>query len=129
MVDDETLMKDEFESCNDDPNLRLGDILVYRDPIKGDGHTVMVIDPRKRIAWGSHGWDGEGDQKLKIEPDTGVEYQIIKHKKDWQRWDRRTMKRKACWRYRAFIEEAKTPRGRPGMRALANVCEPRRCGL
>lgn len=121
-----TPMKDEFESCSDDPDLRLGDVIVYRDELQGDGHVVMVIDPGKRVAWGSHGWDGNA-KKLKVEPDTGIEYQLIKYKKDWQRWDRGTMKRAACWRYRGFIEEAKMPGGLPGVNALANACDPNTC--
>lgn len=128
MVGDDTWMKDEFASCKEDPNLQLGDILVYRDDTRGDGHAVMVIDPDKRIAWGSHGWDGNA-KKLKVEPDTGVEYQLIKYKKNWQRWDRPTMEREACWRYRAFVREARKPGGQPSDKALASVCDyRRRCG-
>ena len=43
--------------------------------VRGDGHVVAVVDPQRRIAWGSHGWDGTPniDKKLKLEPDTGVE--------------------------------------------------------
>lgn len=126
MVPPSTLMKDQFQSCMDDDRLRIGDILVYRDDERGDGHTVMVIDPRKRIAWGSHGWDGNA-RTLKVEPDTGVEYQLIKYKKDWERWDRKNMRLKACWRYRQFIAEAKTPRGQPGINALKNACNPKLC--
>ena len=129
MVSRGTPMAEEFDSCSDDPQLRLGDILVYRDDKRGDGHVVMVIDPDKRIAWGSHGWDGNAG-KLPIKPDTGVEYQRIKYKKDWERWDRPTMRRKACWRYREFAKEAQTARGQPGLAALANVCDAdQRCGL
>ncbi len=129
MLGDDTLMRDRFEDCNGDPNLQLGDILVFRDDQQGDGHTVMVIDPTKRIAWGSHGWDGNA-RELNVEPETGVEYQKIKYKKDWERWDRRNMKRKACWRYRRFIEEAKKPGGQPGTEALAAVCDARKkCGV
>lgn len=127
MVGDDSLMADEFERCDD--QLRLGDILVYRDEKKGGGHVVMVIDPEKRIAWGSHGWDGPVPN-LPVEPDTGVEYQLIKYKKDWQRWDRSTMFRQACWRYGAFIKEAKTQRGLPGVKALSNVCRAsKQCGV
>jgi len=128
MVADDTPMADEFESCSDDPNLQTGDILVYRDATRGDGHVVMVIDVEKRIAWGSHGYDGN-PRILPVEPDNGVEYQKIKIKTDWQRWDRRTMMRKACWRYRTFIAEAKTHRGLPGLKSLKNICDFRRnCG-
>jgi hypothetical protein len=121
-------MGDEFESCSDDPNLQTGDVLVYRDDTRGDGHVVMVIDPPKRIGWGSHGYDGN-PRILPVEPDNGVEYQKIKIKSDWQRWDRKTMMKKACWRYRAFSAEVKNLRGLPGLRSLENICSANRnCG-
>jgi cell wall-associated NlpC family hydrolase len=127
MVGDDSPMAEQFEDCSAEL-LQPGDVVVYRDDTRGDGHVVMVIDPAKRIAWGSHGWDGNA-KALSVEPDTGVEYQLIKFKQDWERWDRRTMARQACWRYRAFSEEASTPRGQPGLRALADACDPRkRCG-
>ena len=128
MASDETLMQDEFERCDDNTPLQIGDILVYRDDTRGDGHVVMVIDPEKRIAWGSHGWDGN-PRILPVEPDTGVEYQKIKYKKDWERWDRKTMTRKARWRYRRFAEELVDFRGQPGLKSLKNVCnENLNCG-
>jgi cell wall-associated NlpC family hydrolase len=127
MVGEDSPMAEQFQDCSAD-TLQSGDVLVYRDETRGDGHVVMVVDPAKRIAWGSHGWDGNA-KALKVEPDTGVEYQLIKYKQDWERWDRRTMARQACWRYRAFSEEARTPRGQPGLRSLADACDPRkRCG-
>ena len=122
MVNANGPMKDYFDSCSADPRLQIGDILVYRDKQRGDGHTVMVIDPERRIAWGSHGWDGNA-KELKVEPDTGVEYQLIKYKKDWERWDRTTMERQACWRYRQIEKEALTPQGQPGTEALGNPCD------
>ncbi len=127
MVGPSSRMMEQFESCTDDPDLRLGDIVVYRDEARGVGHVVMVLDPAKRIAWGSHGWDGNVTEgKL---ADTGVEYQLIKYKKDWQRWDRPGMERKACWRYRRFTTEARDPRGQPGVKALADACNrERQCG-
>lgn len=128
MVGQDTLMRDEFVSCADDPRLKIGDIVVYRDETRGDGHVVMVIDHEKRIAWGSHGWDGNPGH-LPVEPDTGVEYQKIKFKPDWKRWDRSTMERKACWRYRRIVEEMTRFRGQPGSRPLADVCDAgRNCG-
>jgi hypothetical protein len=128
MVGDDSLMEDEFESCSDDPKLQTGDILVYRDDSRGDGHVVMVIDSEKRIAWGSHGWDGN-PTILPVEPDKGVEYQKIMFKPDWERWDRKTMTRKACWRYRTFGEETRSARGLPGLKALENICDASRsCG-
>jgi hypothetical protein len=120
-------MQDQFDSCTADADLRLGDVLVYRDESAGVGHVVMVIDPEKRIAWGSHGWDGNVREGMTA--DTGVEYQLIKYKKDWQRWDRPGMEREACWRYRRFIEEARSPGGQPGSRALAGACDAKvQCG-
>lgn len=121
MVASNSRMADEFERCDND-SLELGDILVYRDDKKGDGHVIMVIDPNKRIAWGSHGWDGNA-KKLKIEPDTGVEYQLIKYKPDWKRWDRTTMDRKACWRHRQITAESIQTRGALGGNALRNACK------
>nr|VFJ56985.1 MAG: peptidoglycan hydrolase [Candidatus Kentron sp. FW] len=119
-------MNEEFESCENDPNLRIGDVLVYRDEGHRDGpagHTVMVIDPEKRIAWGSHGWDGNGNiGKGFRKSDTGVEYQKIKPHRAWKRWDTNAMQRVACWRHRAFIDEAKT-RGQAGVKALKDVCK------
>ncbi len=119
-------MSGEFESCQGEPP-ELGDILVYRDDTRGDGHTVMVIDPAKRIAWGSHGWDG--NVKDGQQPDTGVEYQLIKYKTDWTRWDRTSMGQKACWRYRQIAKDATTSRGMPGTQALGTPCDQRACRI
>lgn len=122
MVGDESAMEQQFDTCSGDSGLRIGDVLVYRDDGRGVGHTVMVIDPEKRIAWGSHGWDGNVNQGL--ESDTGVEYQLIKYKKDWEKWDRSTMKRKACWRYRGF-----TGTDERGLIAISEACDDgRQCG-
>jgi hypothetical protein len=96
-------MTRHFKSCDSEP-LSTGDVLVYRDADRGDGHTVLVIDPQQRIAWGSHGWDGNGRTPGFV-PDTGAEYQLIKYKQDWERWDRSTMRQVACWRYEGFEEE------------------------
>ena len=119
-------MSHEFDSCQGKP-IELGDILVFRDDTRGDGHTVMVIDPIKRIAWGSHGWDGNITAGKRA--DTGVEYQLIKYKPDWNRWDRDTMTQKACWRYRQIAEEAATGQGVPGLRALGNSCDLQTCRM
>ncbi|MCW8928909.1 MAG: caspase family protein [Gammaproteobacteria bacterium] len=130
MATDNSLMNDEFIRCDNKP-LEIGDVLVYRDDTRGDGHTIMVIDPQKRIAWGSHGWDGSG-KALKIEPDTGVEYQLIKYKKDWQRWDRKTMFKKACWRYKQFTQETSADstlahEETRGYQSLKNYCQSKKC--
>jgi hypothetical protein len=98
---------------------------VYRDDQRGDGHVVMVIDPGKRIAWGSHGWDGNAAE-LEITPETGVEFQRIKYKPDWDRWDRKNMHAKACWRYRTF-KDVVAAGGGPGLKALADPCSPQSC--
>lgn len=120
MVTSRTWMKDEFEVC--EAPYRTGDVLVYRDDKRGVGHTVMVIDPEQRIAWGSHGWDGNG-KLMKIAPDTGVEYQLIKVKKDWERWDSANMKLRSCWRYQSFAEEwTENPSSRAGS-TQAKTCE------
>jgi hypothetical protein len=81
--------------CAADSTRQIGDILVYRDGQRGNAHAVMVIDPERRIAWGSHGWDGNA-KELKVEHDTEVEYRLIKDKKDWERWDRKSMDRKCA---------------------------------
>lgn len=125
MVAPDSLMSQEFVRCDNEP-LKIGDILVYRDDTRGDGHTIMVIDPIKRIAWGSHGWDGSG-KLLKIKPDTGVEYQLIKFKKDWERWDRKTMFKKACWRYKQFIPETVASGESRGYQSLINYCKNQTC--
>lgn len=128
MVGDGSAMGEAFDSCAGDPTLEIGDVLVYRDDTRGDGHVVMVIDPEKRIAWGSHGWDGT-PRDLPVEPDTGVEYQKIKYKPDWERWDRATMRFKACWRHREIARERIGFRGRPGSRPLTDICSAERnCG-
>ncbi|MEK7990640.1 MAG: YARHG domain-containing protein [Thiotrichaceae bacterium] len=90
-------MKHYFHSCSVD-NLQLGDVLVYRG--KGGGHTVMVLDPEKELAWGSHGYDKSRNK------DTGVEVQkVIPAGHNWKYWDRYTMKLKACWRHKQFTQE------------------------
>jgi uncharacterized caspase-like protein len=128
MVQAESRMAQQFASCPIDGELQLGDVLVYRSDERGDGHVVMVIDPQKRIAWGSHGWDGAPrDSPLPIEPDTGVEYQRIKYKQDWRRWDRGDMQMKACWRHRQFTEQRQRGVGVPGVRALATACDAQAC--
>ena len=120
MVNTNGLMSDQFDSCQG-KSIELGDVLVYRDDVQGDGHTVMAIDPVKRIAWGSHGWDG--NVKVGKPSDTGVEYQLIKYKTDWDRWDRRTMTQKACWRYRHIAEEVAMGSGLPGLDALRSCVQ------
>lgn len=126
MVRPDTRMKDEFDRC-DGQALRLGDVIVYRDDQQGDGHVVMVIDAANRIAWGSHGWDGNA--KAGQVPDTGVEYQKIKNKPDWKRWDRQNMLEKACWRHRQLAAEADRGAAQPAGIALVSACdEARACG-
>lgn len=121
MVTTKTSMQDHFNLCPANKPFEIGDVLVYRDPTRGDGHVVMVIDPGKRIAWGSHGWDGT-PKILPVEPDTGVEYQKIKIKKDWMRWDRSTMMLQRCWRYKAFVDKPEL-----GSVALQHACNETLC--
>lgn len=128
MVEADSVMADEFERCDNNPDLQLGDILVYRDEIQGDGHVVLVIDPKKRIAWGSHGFDGNA-KALRMPLNTGVEYQLIRNNADWERWDRKNITKKACWRYRAFVESVPRLRGSLGVKALQQSCSPKQCGL
>jgi hypothetical protein len=128
MVQADSRMAQQFGSCPVDGEPQLGDVLVYRSDQRGDGHVVMVIDPQKRIAWGSHGWDGAPrDSPLPIEPDTGVEYQRIKYKQDWRRWDRGDMQMKACWRHRQFADQRQRGVGVPGVRALTGACDAQMC--
>ena len=127
MVGDESLMRDEFDACPAAEPYQAGDVLVYRSASRGDGHTVMVIDADKRIAWGSMGWDGNAKaSNYAIEPDVGVEYQRIKFKPDWKRWDRNDMELSACWRYRRFATEASAS---VGTAALATSCSAAACPL
>ena len=100
MVGPTSPLATEFDDCMADRPFRTGDVLVYRDETRGVGHTVMVIDPVERVAWGSHGWDG--NPLLGGKADTGVEYQDILRKPDWGAWDRKTMTLKACWRHKEF---------------------------
>jgi uncharacterized caspase-like protein len=128
MVSANSRMAEQFDRCPAEGELQLGDVLVYRSDERGDGHVVMVIDPQKRIAWGSHGWDGAPrDAPLPIEPDTGVEYQRIKYKQDWRRWDRGDMQMKSCWRHRQFEEQRERGAGVPGVGALSPACDSEAC--
>jgi hypothetical protein len=127
MVKDDSRMSEQFEHCPLGENYETGDLLVYRDETQGDGHIVMVIDPARRIAWGSHGWDGNA-KAFNVPPDTGVEYQLIKYKKDWERWDRKTMALKACWRYKDFTAARSRGMGSPGLNALGtDPCSAESC--
>lgn len=99
-------LTENFESCLGQ-DVKIGDVLVYRNDAETMGHTVMVIDPKKRVAWGSHGWDG--NENLTGYSDTGVEYQKMGARRDWDRWDKEAMKVKACWRHKAFVEDRKMP--------------------
>jgi hypothetical protein len=92
-------MKHSFRRCSID-ELRLGDVLVYRDGSKG--HTVMVLDPKKELAWGSHGWDKSRHK------DTGVEVQKVVPP-GWRDWDKISMELEACWRHQAFTKQPLSP--------------------
>ena len=96
MIADPSPMTEAFEPCELD-DLKLGDVLVYRSRGRNaSGHTVIVIDPAREIAWGSHGWDGSPFK------DTGVELQTVVGGRGWRNWDSRRMRFVACWRHRAF---------------------------
>ncbi len=105
MYGNESRMNENFESCSLN-DLQLGDVLVYRGPNKRGtgqaGHTVMVLDPVRELAWGSHGWDGSG------KGDTGVEVQRVVPD-GWDYWDRRNMQLKACWRHKDFKSTGVSP--------------------
>jgi hypothetical protein len=128
MVTSSTAMKDEFVRCDAD-ELRTGDLLVYRDVKRRVGHVVMTIDPARRIAWGSHGWDG--NIRLDGTSNTGVEYQLIKFKSDWEKWDRPDMKRVACWRHKQFAADWDSGKTRSTLMAIAEAAckQPEKCGV
>jgi hypothetical protein len=122
-------MHDQFETVSLAGPFEIGDVLVYRDETQGDGHVVMVIDSTARIAWGSHGYDGRVRIREVKEASIGVQYQKIRYKKDWLRWDRPNMDLVAVWRYRQFAREIKLPGGQPGLRALEHACDSsKQCG-
>jgi hypothetical protein len=97
MIGPSSAMSRFFQRC-ELTQPRTGDLLVYRDA--HEGHVVMVISPTRRIAWGSHDWDGSAEL-LHQPPARGVEYQL-KPNRDWNTWDRADMRLVACWRNRAF---------------------------
>jgi Caspase domain len=123
MADPKGPMNDEFSQCSGD--VRTGDVLVYINPPRPDdedckegcGHTVMVIDPLRHFAWGSHGWDGNAPNK-----NGGVGVQETKNA-SWEWWDRPSMKRVACWRHRQFSAEWDVPGGNPDASDLSSYCE------
>lgn len=121
----DSIMREEFEDCRMDPHLHTGDVLVYRDPARNLGHMVMVIDPRKRIAWGAHTWDGNATAqppgRRAVNP-TAVQYQVIQNRSEWSTWDYPGLRRAGCWRYRGFSKQADDARDVPGRAALTGVC-------
>jgi hypothetical protein len=130
MTPKKSLMHEQFESCLGD-EFQTGDVLVWQGVRPTDGrcvgHTVMVIDARKFVGWGSHGWDGSTDENHQRLNDTGVEYQRILSG-EWAKWDRKQYSLKACWRHREFIKEARVPGGRPGDAPLIRPCSVENCG-
>jgi hypothetical protein len=133
MIGPESPMSEQFDACDPELGLRPGDILVYQDDdgTCSNGHVVMVIDPEKRIAWGSRpparNTRPEPTIQQPDETDNGpaVEYQLIRYRQDWQRLSGCTMTRKACWRHRAFASAGQ----QPGLKALDGCCDQgRACG-
>lgn len=123
----DSAMTQQFDRCDSDPQLRTGDVLVYRGKSsKGElvGHTVLVIDPEQRIAWGAHGWDSAQEYSGKG-PDTGVEYQQIRSNSSWATWDVRGVKKVACWRYKQFAKDFEQPSGRPAKPEIN--CDAKTC--
>jgi hypothetical protein len=100
MVADASPLSANFSRCSLE-QLRRGDVLVYRNDVQ-KGHVVLVIVPERRIAWGSHGWDGSTALLKQEKALTGVEYQFIKSPRDWDKWDKDNMRAVACWRYKGF---------------------------
>ncbi len=123
MAAQDSPMREQFESCLSDNRLQPGDLLVDRDEEQGDGQVVLVIDPARGIAWGSHGLDST-PAPLPAEPPAAVQYQRIKYRQDWARLGRDGMRRAACWRHRALSAEHDAGRSGPGSAALAKACDP-----
>jgi hypothetical protein len=129
MTGDRSALSDYFTRC-DGGELEIGDVLVYRrsreDPQRRtDGHVVMVIDPEKHIAWGSHNFDGSGGNTRPGAvggADVGVEYQRIRSAGGFSRWDTSHMERVACWRYKRFAIERSTGIGARDKGALSDPC-------
>ena len=126
MAAPDSKMAEAFERC-DDAEIEIGDVLVYRraptDPKRRqDGHAVMVIDPERLIAWGSHAFDGTGGNSRLRAGDIGVEYQRIGTKRGLTRWDSAHMVRVACWRHRRFAEERRSGVSEADPRTLTDFC-------
>lgn len=104
MIGPESKMSQMFLPCPSDDDLMIGDVLVYQDAERRQGHVVMVADRDRKIAWGSHGWDGSNTALTSEQ--VGVEYQQIRGGRTWKNWDRKTMELKACWRHKLFVAES-----------------------
>jgi len=57
-----------------------------------------------------------------------VEYQRIRNRASWNRWDRAGMQRVACWRHRDFQKGQEQPANAPGTLILVDQCEQDPCG-
>lgn len=131
MVRPGSLMSDEFEMCgasgiSQGADLWLGDVLIYRDTETGDGHAVIVIDPKEQVVWGSLGWDNPSGSLDPNHPqypagDLGVAFQRMMLPLDRARWGRPDMELAACWRYREIAKAAASPAGRPGLKAICRA--------
>ena len=137
-------MAEYFNDCTLTPP-RLGDLLVYVGKNR-DGeerrHVVMVIDPDKFVAWGSHGWDGSTATGNPLRQETparltplasgpaplnrvGVAFQMTKEGRDWSAWDWKDVKKVACWRHKEFATEF--DRGLWETEEPGTPCDPNTC--
>ncbi len=121
MVEKNAPLAKHFDRCDHQP-LQTGDVLVYRGTDGEYGHTVMVIDPIGRVAWGAHGFDGNRIGR-RGQGDIAVEYQRIPTKQSGQKWDSPNMERVACWRHKAFIKEREQSMTNPRPVFGTNYCE------
>jgi uncharacterized caspase-like protein len=116
-------MVDSFARC-DGHAAQLGDLLVFGDRLRGERFVTMVIDPQRRIAWGSLSWDGD-PPRGKPPAAASLGFQLLRDREDWRRAGRDDVALMACWRHRQLADEARSGRGLPGLDALErHLCEP-----
>jgi hypothetical protein len=126
MTGSQSPMAELCDDCTNDPNLQIGDILVYHDKDSGTGYALMVADPLDQAAWGIAPLE-KGAKNYSESP--VIAYQRIPYSADWKRMGYSSMVRVACWRYRAFGGQARAHSGLLGAKALENACDPKKeCG-